>query len=100
MGMIIFSDFEFSVFKSPDKQPETIAFIIEDLDTVSCSVGKDKETVIKDIHFEMTVDYQCQPINRFSHINIMAGNIDVFDFISIDDHFKAPIILSRSCGLN
>ena len=57
---------------------------------------KDKETVIEDIHFEMTVDYQCQPINRFSHIDIMIGNIDVFDFISIDDHLRAAIILSRS----
>jgi hypothetical protein len=42
IGIIIFPDFEFSVFKSLDKQPETIALIVKNLDSVSRPVCKNE----------------------------------------------------------
>ena len=95
-----FLDFEFSMFKSLDEQPEAVAFIIENLDAISWSVGKDKKAVIKDIHLELGMHNECQPIYRLAHIHEMRWNVDILDFISVDDHLRAPMILSRSAGSN
>ena len=95
-----FLDFEFSMFKSLDEQPEAVAFIIENLDAISRSVGKDKKAVIKDIHLELGMHNECQPIYRLAHIHEMRWNVDILDFISVDDHLRAPMILSRSAGSN
>lgn len=88
---------EFSIFKSSCKKPEAISFIIKHLDSITWSIGKNKQAMIQDIHVELRCNDQSKTINLFSHVTKLFGNIDIFDFIGINNHSMFSNKILRFC---
>ena len=88
---------EFSIFKSSCKKPEAISFIIKHLDSITWSIGKNKQAMIQDIHVELRCNNQSKTINLFSHVTKLFGNIDIFDFIGINNHSRFSNKILRFC---
>ena len=49
---------------------------------------KPNVAMIQDIHAELRCNNQSKTINLFSHVTKLLGNINIFDFIGIDNHSR------------
>lgn len=59
--------------------------------------GKNKQAMIQDIHVELRCNNQSKTINLFSHVTKLFGNIDIFDFIGINNHSRFSNKILRFC---
>ena len=59
--------------------------------------GKNKQAMIQDIHAELRCNNQSKTINLFSHVTKLLGNINIFDFIGIDNHSRFSNKILRFC---
>lgn len=59
--------------------------------------SKNKQAMIQDIHVELRCKNQSKTINLFSHVTKLLGNINIFDFIGIDNHSRFSNKILRFC---
>ena len=60
-------------------------------------ISKTKQAMIQDSHAELRCNNQSKIINLFSHVTKLLGNINIFDFISIDNHSRFSNKILRFC---
>ena len=60
-------------------------------------ISKNKQAMIQDSHAELRCNNRIKIINLFSHVTKLLDNINIFDFISIDNHSRFSNKILRFC---
>lgn len=75
-----------SGFQSLVQKNKSVTFPKKDLDPVTLSAAKEKDTPRERIQMELALHHRCQSVNGFSHICPAADNVDVLGNTDISYH--------------
>ena len=94
--IFVFFYMKTSFLKPPGDKPKAAVIIIEHFDLCAWAAGKDKKTVIHNIHIAEACNKNWQSVNLFTHILILCWNINMLYFIHVNNHKAFTIFPSTS----